>query len=71
MTWDTMYHEGSKLRGFVRKSPSDPKIVGFILKGKTYDGDGNLQWPKGTDMVVTFKNKTELRSFVNKLEKVM
>lgn len=71
MTWDTMYHEGSKLKGLVRKSPTDPKIVGFILGGKTYDGDGNIQWEKGTDMVVTFKDKASLRSFVKKLAKVM
>jgi hypothetical protein len=71
MTWDTMYHEGTRFKGFVRKSPTDPKIVGFILGGKTYDGDGNIQWEEGTDMVVTFRDKPALKAFVKRLEKVM
>lgn len=71
MTWDTMFHEKSKLENFVEISPEDKRAVGFSLKGMTYDGDGNIQDERGTSMVVTFRNPSELKAFSDKLRKVV
>ena len=71
MTWDIMFHEKSKLENFVEISPEDKRVVGFSLKGMTYDGDGNIQEEGGTSMVVTFRNPSELKAFSDKLRKVV
>jgi len=63
MTWSIMSHEKAKLKGFIPN--------GFILKGMTYDGDGNAQWESGTDMTVEFATKKDYKEFVKRLKRVV
>ena len=73
MTWDEMSHEEARLKSFITTTKKRPKknLIGFVLSGKTYDGDGNLQWDAGTDMSIIFKNKAEFKNFAKKLKKVI
>jgi hypothetical protein len=67
MTWNVMSHEVKKLKGILTNDKKE--IIGFILSGMTYDGDGNIQCEQGTDMQIAFKNKEEMKNILNRILK--
>jgi len=68
MSWDSMSHEDAKLKNFL--TDEKHKTIGFTLSGMTYDGDGNCQWEKGTDMQILMKNKEEFLRFIDELNTI-
>ena len=67
MTWDTMTHEVKKFKGLLKDTKDD--IIGFELSGKTYDGDGNPQCERGTDMALIFKDRKYMISTLKRILK--
>lgn len=59
MTWNVMSHEVKKLKGILTNDKKE--VIGFILSGMTYDGDGNIQCEQGTDMEIAFDNKIKMK----------
>lgn len=59
MTWDSMSHEVKKFKGLLTNDKDE--VIGFILSGMTYDGDGNEQWELGTDMNIIFDNTIKMK----------
>jgi fatty acid/phospholipid biosynthesis enzyme len=67
MTWNVMKHEVKKAKEILTDYKGN--IVGFVLSGKTYDGDGNIQWDEGTDMEIVFKDAEQMVTTLNKVLK--
>ena len=68
MTWDTMSHTDAKFENIVVDEKKRP--IGFTLKGMTYDGDGNPQDERGTEMEITMKNEQEFKQFIAVLNSI-
>lgn len=68
MTWDVMVHEDAKFKSIL--IDQNKKIVGFSLKGMTYDGDGNIQDDDGTEMEIKMKSENDFLQLINILDSV-
>ena len=67
MTWDLMTHEVGKFKELLKNKEGG--IVGCVLPGNTYDGDGNPQCEEGTDMAIIFKDRKHMISTLKRILK--
>lgn len=63
-----MSHTKAEFKAIVINKQEKP--VGFILKGMTYDGDGNPQWEQGTSMEITMKNEQAFKNLITALNTI-